>query len=215
MYNPAHFTEDRPEVLRSFIEQHPLAILTTCGTDGPEATHVPVMLHPEAGKIGVLRCHLARANQHWKSLVSSAPILVIFAGAEHYITPKWYPSTTEHGKVVPTWNYITVHARGTGRMMSDEELLAHVKELTNRNEQPFDEPWTVESAPPDFITAMTKAIVGIEIEISQIEGKWKASQNRTPPDRAGVIEGLRELDNAASREMSDIVSQANSRRTQR
>jgi transcriptional regulator len=208
MYNPAHFVEDRPDVLRAFIENHPFAILTTCGPDGPEATHVPVVLHSDVGEKGVLRCHLARANQHWKMLVSSEPILAIFTGPQHYVTPKWYPSTAEHGKVVPTWNYVTVHARGTGRMMSDDELIIHLKSLTDRNEEPFEEPWTVEGAPAEFIAGLRRAIVGVEVQLTNLQGKWKASQNRPEPDRLGVIEGLKALKSPASLEMSEVVREA-------
>lgn len=207
MYNPSHFVENRPDVLAKFIEEHPLAILTTCGEDGPEATHVPVIWHREVAGYGALRCHLARKNSHWKSVASSAPVLAIFAGPEHYITPNWYPSTTEHGKVVPTWNYVTVHVKGRGRAMGDDELLAHLREITNRNEKPFAEPWTVESAPQDYVNALTKAIVGIEIQITSMEGKWKTSQNRSSFDRLGVISGLTELATPEALEMADMVRQ--------
>lgn len=215
MYNPAHFVEDRPDVLRAFIQEHPFAILTTSAPEGPEATHVPVVLHPDIGANGVLRCHLARANHHWKTLVSSAPILAIFTGPQHYVSPKWYPSTAEHGKVVPTWNYVTVHARGTGRVLSDDELIAHLKSVTNRHEEPFDEPWTVESAPAEFIAGLRKAIVGVEVQLTQLQGKWKVSQNRPEPDRTGVIQGLRELNSPASLEMSEVVLEAMRRRRPR
>lgn len=208
MYNPSHFVEDRPDVLRNFIEQHPLAILTTCSPEGPQASHVPVMLHPDVGSQGVLRFHLARANRQWEAIAESAPVLAIFAGEEHYITPKWYPSTVEHGKVVPTWNYITVHVRGLGRLMSSDELLEHLRAITNSQESSYKDPWTVESAPADFIAAMTKAIVGFEMTITSIEGKWKVSQNRTAADRAGVISGLTELNTSASLKMARAVFDA-------
>jgi transcriptional regulator len=210
MYNPAHFVEDRADVLTTFIHEHPLAVLVTCGADGPEASHVPMVFHPETGPHGVLRCHLARANSQWKSIADSSSVLAVFAGAEHYITPGWYPSTQEHGKVVPTWNYVAVHIRGRGRLMqTPDELLAHLKELTGRNEQPFENPWTVESAPAEYIHALTNAIVGIEITVSSMEGKWKASQNRTRADREGVVAGLTELNTSESLAMSEIVKKAN------
>jgi transcriptional regulator len=213
MYNPAHFVEDRPEVLRTFIERHPLAILTTCSPEGPQATHVPVKFHPEVGAKGVLRCHLARPNEHWKAIAEGAPVLAIFAGEEHYITPKWYPSTSEHGKVVPTWNYITVHARGVGRAMSATELLEHLHSLTDTHEAYLEEPWSVESAPADFITTMTKAIVGIEISITSLQGKWKVSQNRNSADRAGVVAGLTALNTSASVKMAAAVFDATNKKT--
>lgn len=199
-------------MLQSFIHQHPLALLITNGADGPEASHVPMILHPEAAPQGVLRCHLARANPLWKRITDAAPLLAVFAGAGHYITPGWYPSTQEHGKVVPTWNYLAVHVRGAGRLMdSPDELLAHLKEITARNERSFAEPWSVENAPADYILGLTKAIVGIEIRISSIEGKWKASQNRTAADREGVVAGLSLLNTPASLEMAEIVRRAGKR----
>jgi transcriptional regulator len=210
MYNPAHFVEDREDMLQAFIQQHPFALLITCGTEQPEASHVPIMFHPESGPRGALRCHLARANPQWKSIVDSSPVLAVFTGAEHYITPGWYSSTREHGKVVPTWNYVAVHVRGTARLMeTPQELLGHLKDLTNRNEQPFEKPWTVESAPPEYIQALMNAIVGIEVTISSIQGKWKASQNRTRTDREGVVAGLIELDTPESLAMAEIVKKAN------
>jgi transcriptional regulator len=210
MYNPAHFVEDRADVLTAFIEQHPLASLINCGADGPEASHVPMVFHPETGPHGVLRCHLARANSQWKSIVDSSSVLAVFAGAEHYITPGWYPSTQEHGKVVPTWNYVAVHVRGTARLMqTPEELLAHLKEMTGRNEHAFEKPWRVESAPAEYIHGLMNAIVGIEVAVSSIQGKWKASQNRTRTDREGVVAGLTELNTPESLEMSEIVRKVN------
>ncbi len=212
MYNPGHFVEDRPEVLHTFLQQHPLSLLILCGPDGPEATHVPMVLHPEAGSHGVLRCHLARVNPLWKQIAAETALLAVFSGPEHYITPVWYPSTREHGKVVPTWNYLSVQVRGTGRIMHDPaELLAHLREITNRNEEGFDERWSVDDAPQDYIAKLTEAIVGIEITVTSIEGKWKASQNRTRSDREGVVTGLTNLSTPASIEMAGIVKEAGKR----
>jgi transcriptional regulator len=206
MYNPAPFPEERLEVLHAFIREHPLAVLVSCGEGGLEASHVPVVLHPDMGPRGTMHCHFARANSQWKTIQSSPAILAIFQGPEHYITPSWYPSKKEHGRVVPTWNYTAVHVRGHAKTFEDrDELIAHVTALTNQNEQRFALPWSVDDAPRDYVEAMTKAIVGIEIPIETIEGKWKVSQNRPVADRLGVVEGLATLGSAASLEMSQIV----------
>lgn len=213
MYNPTVFAETRVEELHAFIRQHPLAAIVTCGSEGPEATHVPVVLHPELGTSGVLRCHLARANNHWKSLGSGCPVLAIFQGPEHYISPSWYPSKQEHGKVVPTWNYTAVHVRGRARTFEDSaQLLQHLKTLTDQNERALKTPWAVDDAPADYINSLAKTIIGIEIFIVAVEGKWKVSQNRPSGDREGVINGLRELNSPKSLEMAELVKQRDGKR---
>lgn len=206
MYNPSSFAEDRIEVLHSFIRQHPLAAIVTCGSDGPEATHVPVVLHREPGSKGLLRCHFARANAHWRNVLSSPTVLVIFQGPQHYITPSWYPAKQEHGKVVPTWNYVVVHVRGHGRLFEGKELIEHLHALTNQNEGAFNEPWSVDDAPKDYIEGLSKDIVGVEISIIAIEGKCKLSQNRPESDREGVAAGLRAINSSASLEMAQLVT---------
>ncbi len=207
MYNPVAFAEDRVEVLHAFIRQHPLAALVTCGSEGPEATHVPVVLHPAIGSAGILRCHVARANGQWKDVQSPVPVLAIFQGPEHYITPSWYRSTQEHGKVVPTWNYVAVHVRGRATLFEGRELMQHLERLTEQNEQAFEKRWSVDDPPEGYIEALSKAIVGIEISIDTIEGKWKASQNRSESDRRGVIVGLSDIGSPASVEMAEIVKE--------
>jgi transcriptional regulator len=207
MYNPAPFAEDRIDILHAFIRRHPLAALVSCGVNGPEATHVPVVLHTEIGPQGVLRCHVARANTHWKSM-EAAPVLAIFQGPQHYITPTWYPSKQEHGKVVPTWNYLAVHVRGRAQLFEEQApLVEHLRELTAQNEAEFENPWSVNDAPADYIKALSKAIVGIEISIETMQGKWKVSQNRSQADRHGVAAGLTSLDSPASLEMAELVKQ--------
>jgi transcriptional regulator len=206
MYNPAPFPEERVEVLHAFIREHPLAAIVSWGESGLEATHVPVVLHPDLGARGTMRCHFARANGQWKTIQSSPAILAIFQGPQHYITPSWYPSKKEHGKVVPTWNYTAVHVRGKAKTFEGrDDLIAHVTALTAQNEQDLEEPWSVSDAPRDYIEALTKAIVGIEISIETIEGKWKASQNRPVADRMGVVEGLTALGTPQGLEMARIV----------
>ena len=208
MYNPAPFVENRTGILHEFIRQHPLATIVTCHTSGPEATHVPVVLHTDGGEGGVLRCHFARANHHWKNLATASAVLAIFHGADHYITPSWYPTKQEHGKVVPTWNYVAVHVRGRARLFEDQgELIAHLRTLTDQQEKSFEQPWSVADAPASYIEALTKAIVGVEISIDQIEGKCKASQNQPEANQAGVVAGLTSLQSPESLRMAQIVKQ--------
>ena len=203
MYNPASHVETRGDVLHAFIRAHPLGTLVTNSPDGPEATHLPFFLDAPSG---LLRCHMARANPHWRRLEIDGRVLVIFTGANHYITPNWYAAKREHGKVVPTWNYVAVHAVGTARLFEDSpSLLRHLNELTDSQEARFAEPWSVADAPPEYVEGMTKAIVGVEIAVERFEGKWKVSQNRSAADQEGVIAGLDALDSPASHEMANLM----------
>ena len=212
MYTPSHFVEERMDVMHAFIRQHPLATIVSCGPDGPEATHVPVVLQSGAGSQGVLRCHFARANRHWETVRSSPAILAILQGPEHYITPAWYPSKREHGKVVPTWNYVTVHVRGQAKIFDEaDELVSHLRALTEQSEQGRDAPWSIDDAPKSYLESLCKAIVGIEIEIRSIEGKWKVSQNRPEADRRGVIAGLDSAGSSSSIEMARLVEERSGR----
>jgi transcriptional regulator len=191
MYRPALFREDRREVLHALIRNHPLATLVTAGPHGLMANHIPFLLDPSEAGNGVLRAHLARANDQLAELRAGAEALVIFHGPDSYITPSWYASKAEHGKVVPTWNYATVHAWGTPVVHDDPAWLrGQIGALTASQEQLRDAPWAVEDAPEEFIAGQIKAIVGVEIPIARIEGKWKVSQNRPEPDRRGVVAGL-------------------------
>lgn len=210
MYNPPLFAETRIEELHAFIRQHPLAAIITGGSNGLDATHVPVVLHAELPANGVLRCHLARANNHWKSLEAGAPVLAIFQGPEHYISPSWYPSKQEHGKVVPTWNYAVVHVRGRARTFDDpEQLLQHLRTLTDQNERGFETRWSVDDAPAEYIKALATTIIGVEIAIETIEGKWKVSQNRPAADRQKVVKELLALDSSESVEMANLMKERN------
>jgi len=207
MYNPSLFVEDRIDVLHSFIRQHPLAAIVTASSDGPEATHVPVILHPEIGPKGLLRCHFARANSHWNTVESSSGVLAIFQGPEHYITPSWYPSKQEHGRVVPTWNYAVVHVRGRAKMFEEQsQILEHLRALTDQNERAFETPWSVDDAPKAYLEGLSRQIVGVEISIETIEGKCKLSQNRSESDRQGVVAGLTAMNSPASLEMAQLVT---------
>ncbi|MBV0890848.1 FMN-binding negative transcriptional regulator [Paracoccus sp. Z118] len=192
MYVPPAFAEDRPEVLGALMASHPLATLITQGADGLTANLIP-LLHDPAG--AVLRGHLARANPQIADLrameAAGQPALVVFQGAQAYISPGWYATKRETGKVVPTWNYLAVQVRGVPRVFDDAGWLrAQVDDLTGRMEAAEPDPWAVDDAPEAFVAAQLRGIVGVEIPVARIAGKWKASQNRPAADRAGVIEAL-------------------------
>jgi transcriptional regulator len=198
MYRPSYFREDRLNVLHAQIRAHPFAQLVTAGDVGLVANPLPMLVDPDASPNGTLRGHLARANDQVASLRAGGQALVIFQGPQAYVSPSWYPGKVEHGKVVPTWNYVAVHAWGVPRMIDDAAWLRRlVEDLTVSQEQGRPNPWAVGDAPEDFIATMVKAIVGIEIPIDRIEGKWKLSQNRSDPDRRGVADGLRAEGNEA------------------
>ena len=206
MYLPAHFEENRVEVLHALMGEHPFATLITQGTGGLEANHLPLHLDPEAGPFGVLQGHVARANQVWKQAADSE-VLVVFHGPQAYVTPSWYETKREHGKAVPTWNYVVVHARGRLRTIDDPDwLLANLEALVAHHEAGFAEPWQISDAPPDYIDKMLAAIVGIEIELTALKGKWKVSQNQPSINRAGVVAGLRELGTADAPAMAELVA---------
>ena len=192
MYLPAHFEEKRPEVLFELVRTHPLGLLVTLAEAGLRANSVPFFLDADpAGGPGVLRAHVARANPLWREARADVEALVVFQGPQAYVSPGWYPSKAEHGKVVPTWNYVMVQARGTLRAIEDAAWLhAFVTRLTDRHEAPRAQPWAVSDAPADYIATMLRAIVGIEIVLIALTGKWKVSQNRSQADREGVARGL-------------------------
>jgi transcriptional regulator len=192
MYVPQLFAETRVPVLHQAIEDIRFGTLVTLSGDGLEASHVPMLLDPEPGPYGTLSGHLARTNPQWRSLAAGAEALAIFLGPYAYVSPSWYPSKQEHGKVVPTWNYVAIHAAGPVTFHDDaSHTLAHVTRLTAAMESGRAQPWAVSDAPADFIRGMVKGIIGFELPITRLEGKWKMSQNRPGEDRAGVVEGLR------------------------
>lgn len=192
MYVPEHFRETRIEVLRALIARYPLGTLVAVTSEGITANHIPMQLLPAADGPALLRGHIARANPLWRLLQNDAPVLAVFIGPDHYVSPTWYPSKREHGKAVPTWNYATVHIRGQIRFIEDGGWLRSlVESLTDEHERGIPNRWRISDAPPDFIDGMVRAIVGFEIRVSAIEGKVKASQNRSAADRAGVAEALR------------------------
>lgn len=190
MYLPSAFREDSLEVQHDFIRAHPLGVLMTSGEGGLMANHMPCLLYPD-GPQGVLRLHMARANPQWRELAAGAECLVVFHGAQAYITPSWYATKTETHKVVPTWNFVAVHVWGRPTVHDEPAWVrAQIGALTDAQEKARVLPWRVEDAPEDFIAAQMRAIVGVEIAITRIEGKWKVSQNRNAADRRGVAAGL-------------------------
>jgi len=206
MYLPSHFEEKRAEVLRHLMCEHPLGTLVTLGPQGLNAEHVPQEFDPNPAPFGTLRCHLARANPAWREHAKEVEALVIFQGPSTYVSPSLYPSKRETGKVVPTYNYAVVHAYGPMHIVDDAVWLRGlVDRLTRRHEAGRAQPWKVADAPEDYIEAMLRAIVGIEIPITRIAGKWKMSQNRPPPDREGVAKGLAAADDADAVAVSQLV----------
>jgi transcriptional regulator len=190
MYVPKQFREERREVLIAAMRDIRLCTLVTARAGGIEATHVPVVLSDDGGRL-TLECHVARGNAHWRAAAGASETLAIFQGPHAYVSPSWYASKKEHGKVVPTWNYVVVHAHGTlSTMDTGEEHLAHLRSLTVQNEHGRAQPWSIDDAPEDFIRNMTKAIVGIRLKVERIEGSWKLIQHKPEADRHGVVEGL-------------------------
>lgn len=192
MYQPAHHREDRPEVQYALIEAQPFGLLISTGPDGLLANGLPFILNRDKGPLGTLKAHAARANSQWQSLEGQR-VLAVFQGPMSYISPSFYETKKETGKVVPTWNYAMVQARGIARVHADGAWLGQqVNELTDHQEGARSAPWKVSDAPEPYIDAQLRGIVGIEIEIDAIEGKWKVSQNRPEADRRGVAAGLAE-----------------------
>lgn len=192
--------------MRELMASHPLAALVTMTASGLFASHVPMVFEEDGSELGVLRCHISRANMQWRDLAPSVDALAIFSGPAHYISPAWYPGKEEDGREVPTWNYAVVHAYGPLQAIEDGPwLLRHLERLTNIHEAGSPVPWRVSDAPEDFIAALLKGIVGLELRIRRLEGKWKVSQNRTMEERAGVIAGLTRLNTPESLAMKALV----------
>ncbi|MBT2371554.1 FMN-binding negative transcriptional regulator [Pseudomonas fluorescens] len=191
MYTPRAFALDDLPELQQLIQHTRLAQVVTFGEQGLQASHLPLLLNPDEGPNGTLYGHMAKANPQWQDLQNGTEALVIFAGADAYISPSFYPAKAEHGKVVPTWNYLAVHAYGQAEVFTDaERLLKLVSALTDRHESARVQPWKVSDAPADYIDGMLKAIVGFALPVQRLEGKRKLSQNRSAADIAGVREGL-------------------------
>jgi transcriptional regulator len=206
MYQPDHFRVDDLPQLHALMRARPFAALISAGSMGLYATHLPTVLK-DIGPFGVVECHLARGNPHWKELAKGDEALMIFQGPEGYITPNWYPSKAKHGKVVPTWNYAAVHAYGRPEVMADKDWLRrHVGELTAQQEADETKPWSLSDAPEAYVEAMLRGIVGFRFAVTRLEGKWKMSQNREPKDREGVVRGLGRRRKGDDLEVAALVS---------
>lgn len=209
MYNPPHFEETRLDVMHALMAAHPLGALVTLGPAGLDANHIPfeASMGTTDGPCGTLRAHVARSNPVWTEFSRVVDALIIFQGPQLYITPTWYSETKPAtGKVVPTWNYCVVHATGPIHVHDDPRWVrAQVERLVARHEATQPKPWHVSDAPADFIEKQLSAIVGIEIPIRKLTGKWKVSQNRSDGDRAGVVHGLRQQDTPTGEVMAELV----------
>jgi transcriptional regulator len=191
MYVPKSFEPPDVQTLHHFVQTHPFGTLITMTSGGLDGNHLPLLIDSAPAPYGTLRGHVARANPVWRECDPEREALVIFQGPDSFISPSWYPSKRETATVVPTWNYIVVHAHGRLRVIDDPAWLrAHVEALTDRHEQERPRPWAVSDAPEDYIQKMVGAIVGLEMVITRLTGKWKLSQNRSERDRAGVVDGL-------------------------
>ena len=206
MYVPQHFAETDNAVLHALIRAHPLGTWVTAGDDGLVANHIPFLIDPARGERGTLIAHVARANPIWRTFSATVRSLVVFQGVDTYITPSWYPSKQAHGKAVPTWNYAVVHAQGMPRAIEDRDWLrAHLERLVATHEATQPVPWKIADAPADYVDGLLRIIVGIEIPLDTLTGKWKVSQNRPEADRRGVVEGLAARGDATSAAMADLV----------
>ncbi len=209
MYEPPLHRQDDLAAQHDLIRRHPLGLLVSHGPQGLVANAIPFLVDASASKLGTLNAHMARANVQWRDLGGASEALVVFHGVDHYVSPSWYATKRETGKVVPTWNYVMVQARGVPRVIEDEAWLRRqIAALTRSQESGRAAPWAVTDAPEDFVAAMVRQIVGLEIEIADIRGKWKASQNRPVADRAGVVAGLEADGEAAALAMAAIVREA-------
>ena len=207
MYIPRSFAESDRNTLHDFMEAHPLGtIVTASSVHGLYATPLPLLIDRARGALGVLQGHIARANPHHERAAREEPALVIFSGPNAYVTPTWYPSKQEHGKVVPTWNYVAVHATGVLRFIDEHDfLMAHLDRITDRHEASQAHPWAMHDAPRDFLEQLARATVGVEIEITALEGKYKLSQNRSAADAHGVITGLDASSSPHDRAVADAM----------
>lgn len=207
MYLPAHFNESRIDVMHGLMRAHPLATLVVSGSSGLLANHMPLETLSSPAPLGCLHGHIARANPLWREYREGAQALAIFQGPQAYVSPSFYPSKIAGGEVVPTWNYAVVHASGTLRFIHDVEWLrGFVAKLTETYETPRPTPWKIEDAPARYIDKMLSLIVGFELSIASLTGKWKVSQNRPAADRQGVVKNLRAADDADSHEIAAMLA---------
>lgn len=204
MYEPTHFVEADIGKLHGFIRSFPLGLLISSDASGVQANPLPFILDSDSGEKGLLRAHLARANLQWQHIEGGSEVLVVFQGPDAYVTPSWYATKKEHGKVVPTWNYVMVQVRGTVKVVHDMDWLhAQISALTGLHEGGRADAWALSDAPQHYIEMQKRGIVGLEISITDIRGKWKVSQNRSHEDQVGVADGLDAEGNTA---MASAVS---------
>lgn len=209
MYTPPHFQEERIALMHALIRDHPFATLITLQGGQISISHLPMLLSAAEGQNGLLTGHLARANPQIAKATDGSSAIAIFQGPHGYVSPSWYPSKPDDGRVVPTWNYATVHAHGAIRTFDDPvRLRALVDRLTETHEARFAQPWSTADAPAAFIDRQLKGIVGLELPIGRLEGKWKLSQNRTQADREGVIAGLAESGNPGDAALAALMRQS-------
>jgi len=209
MYEPPLHKQSDLAAQHELIRAHPLGLLVSHGPSGLLANAIPFLLDAEASPFGTLSAHMARANGQWRDLAATGEALVVFSGDDRYVSPSWYATKRETGKVVPTWNYVMVQARGAARVIDDEAWLRRqIAALTEAHEKGRAAPWAVGDAPEDYLAAMVRQIVGVEISVADLRGKWKASQNRSAADRDGVIAGLTDEGDAEALAMAAIVREA-------
>jgi transcriptional regulator len=208
VYTPSAFNESRLPVLHALIRAQPFATLVGHTRQGLDAVHVPMVLDDTRGPHGVLQGHVARANPLWRALGGGAEVLAVFHGPHHYVSPNWYPAKLEHGKVVPTWNYVVVHARGPIEWIHEPDWLRGLLgQLTRAHEQGRPDPWSIDDAPADYVERLLRGIVGFEIPVTAMTGAWKLSQNWNATNRAGVIAGLgAEADGAAAEVIAHMMA---------
>lgn len=210
MYTPTHFAAPSDEALHEVMRAYPFATLVIHTGSEVNAQHLPLYLEGN----GTLSGHVARANPVWQEAANAADVLVIFHGPNAYVSPAWYPTKARNGHVVPTWNYVVVHARGKLRVVNDPHWIhAHLQALTAQHEAAFAAPWRLEEAPAGFIDRLMLAVVGIEIEITELTGKWKVSQNQPLENQLGVMQGLSRMDNTQAKAMAAIVQKVNRLKT--
>jgi transcriptional regulator len=206
MYTPKDFRVDDLPTLHADMQRNTLATLVSLTTSGLVATHLPVLLDEQRGPFGTILGHVSRANLQWQQTDPATEALLIFNGPDTYVTPNWYPAKQETGRVVPTWNYAAIHAYGKLSFFDDPARLRDiVTRLTDIHESTFPNPWKVTDAPAIYIDSQLKAIVGFELPISRLEGKRKFNQNRSAADQAGVVEGLRSLNNSTKSAVADFM----------
>ncbi len=206
MYTPKYHALTNVAAMRAHIAEYPLGAWVCMAQSQLMANHIPFVLDVQHGAHGRLLGHVSRANPVWRQLADGAPSVVMFMGPHAYITPSWYPGKNQHGKVVPTWNYVTVHAHGMARAIEDTEwILDVINRLTDAQESRRDTPWRVSDAPAAYIDQMLKAVVGIEIKIERLEGRLKVSQDEDKQDRLGAVEGLRRTSHAPAQILSGLV----------